>query len=326
MKINIYDKDLNRVLDIGERFVSCLWAEGYNSAQPFTLELQENDETRKKIRTDFYVGRNDRKSLMVIKSVEYANNKIVINGKQASRVLADVAFVGKISENKDIATSVKGAYDSTGGFPLVEFEEGELGVKYKSQISNKSVLELCETMCQEEDAGFYANKNGNKISIGFYKPEENPNLVFSTSFGNLKVDSVFLSTENYKNYAIVLGAGEGEERKRVDVDLSNGGQKRQIIIDAKDIIFEENDTEDGYMEKLRARGIENLLSQKNVFKCSFSPSDEDFGSRFDLGDVLLVNIQEYGIKLKARVVRFSQKEQNNKTDTVIEVGQMIFKR
>ena len=48
MKLNLYDKDLNRIAIIGEGYKSCLWKEGYASVEPFILELSSNDEYRKK--------------------------------------------------------------------------------------------------------------------------------------------------------------------------------------------------------------------------------------------------------------------------------------
>ena len=197
MKINIYNKELKRVAIVGSRYVSCFWSEGYNFVQPFTLELQDTAEYRQKVQPDFYVGRDDRKTLMVIKSVQFAENKIIASGKQASRVLNDVAFIGTIKENQYIDNSIKSSYNLSDKYPLVDFKESDIGVKYQGQISNKSFLELCETMCQDTDVGFKALKENENILIEFYKPEENPNLIFSKNFGNLKLNDIFLSTEPY---------------------------------------------------------------------------------------------------------------------------------
>jgi hypothetical protein len=326
MKINIYDKELNRVAIVGERYISCFWSEGYNSTQPFALELNDTEEYRKKVQTDFYVGRDDRKTLMVIKSVQFAENKIIASGKQAQRVLDDVAFVGTINENQIIDKSIKNAYNLSNKYPLVDFAESGLGVKYKGQISNKSFLQLCEIMCQEEDVGFKAVKNGRAINVEFYQPTENPNLIFSKQIGNLSLTDILMSTEPYKNYAIVLGEGEGEQRVRVDVDASGGKQRLELIVDAKDIQKEEGETDTSYRSMLTARGIEKLLECNQTLKCSFTPSADDFGKRFDLGDVLTINLADYGLKIKSRIIRFSQTSQANKTETTVEVGQMTIKR
>ena len=57
MNLNLYDHDLNRIATIGNRFVSCLWSEGYNTTQDFCLELVETEEyTRKSVPTTMSDG------------------------------------------------------------------------------------------------------------------------------------------------------------------------------------------------------------------------------------------------------------------------------
>lgn len=326
MKINLYDENLHRIAIIDERFVSCLWSEGYNTTENFTLELQETEEYKKKVKSDCYVGRNDRNTLMVIKTVEIANNKIIASGKQATQVLDDVAFVGTINEGSKIDSSIEKAYNGSNKFKNVEIVSSGLSETYKHQISNKHFLNLCETMCQSEDVGFRSVRNNGVINIEFYKPEKKPNLVFSQKFGNLSIDSIKLSTSVFKNYAIVLGEGEGENRVRVDVDQTNGNERRELIVDAKDIQKEENETVESYNQRLMARGAEKLLECQKILNVAFMPFAKDFGTKYDLGDILTILLPEYGFKIEARVVRFTQKTQNNQTTTTIDVGNLIIKR
>lgn len=326
MNLNLYDVDLNRIAIIGGHYISCLWSEGYNTIENFTLELIATDEYKKKVSIDCYVGRDDRKTLMVIKTVQIKDGKIVASGKQATRVLDDVPFVGTISYGSNVDTAIINAYNSSEKYRNVEFANTSIGAKYPHQISNKSFSVLCETMCQSEDVGFRAIRDKGTVSIEFYRPEEQENLVFSEKFGNLIVDSFLVSSENYKNYAVVLGEGEGDNRKTVSVNLTNGLDKRSLIVDAKDIQLEDGETIDSYNKRLEARGIEKLLEQTKTFSCAFTPYSSDFGKKYDLGDILTVFLNDYGITLKARVAKFTQKSQKNKVETSIEVGQIIIKR
>lgn len=326
MNLNLYDKELNRIAIIGGQYISCLWSEGYNTIENFTVELVATDEYKKKIRTDCYIGRDDRKTLMVIKTVQIANGKIVASGKQAGRVLEDVAFVGTIESGSMIDTSIKKAYNSSNKYHKLEFANTDLQIPYNHQISHKSILGLCTVMCQNEDVGFKVIRENGYLLTTFYKPEYNPNLVFSEKFGNISVDSISLSTEKMKNYAIVLGEGEGENRVKVYVDATNGMERRDLIVDASDIQKEENETEENYHSRLFARGIEKLLENQQTFSCAFTPYSKDFGVKYDLGDILTVYLTDYGITLQARVSRFTQKSQNNKMKTTIEVGQITIKR
>ena len=326
MNLNLYDKDLNRIAIIGSQYISCFWSEGYNTIENFAMELLATDEYKKKVRTDCYVGRSDRKTLMVIKTVEASNGIIVASGKQAGRVLDDVSFIGTIESGSMIDTSIKNAYNNSNKYHNLQFGDTGLQIPYSHQISNKSMLELCTTMCQSEDAGFKVERSNGVLLASFYQPEYNPNLVFSEKFGNISIDSLSLSDENLKNYAIVLGAGEGEERAKVIVDFTDGNDRRELIVDAKDIQKEDGESEESYNSRLTARGVEKLLEKQKTFSCAFTPILADFGVKYDLGDILTIYLTDYGISLRARVSRFTQKAQKNKTNTTVEVGKITVLR
>ena len=326
MNLNLYDHDLNRIATIGTRFVSCLWSEGYNTTQDFCLELVETEEYKRKVRTDCYVGRTDRPTLMVIKSVVVRGGHIVATGKEAKRVLDDVAFIGTISSGSTVDTAIKNAYNNSNQYHKLAIADSDLGVAYNHQISHKSILELCETMGQDTDVGFRSVRSGDQISVEFYRPTLNPNLILSRDFGNLSNVEFSTSFENYKNYAIVLGEGEGADRVRVDVDRTDGAERRDLIVDAKDISRDDGETDSEYNARLTARGVENLLERAQTLNTAFLPYAGDFSKRYDLGDILTVRLPDYGMTLQARVSRFTQKAQGNKVETTIEVGKITVNR
>jgi hypothetical protein len=325
MNLNLYDENLKRTSIIGNNFISCFWAEGYNTTEDFTLEVQATKEYKSKVKPDCYVGRDDRKTLMVIKSIETVGNKIIATGKQATRVLDDVAFIGTLPKGSTIDTSVKSAYNVSGKFHNLEFATTNLGVKYDQQISHKSFLELCTVMCQSADVGLRVIRQNGGLVAEFYKPELNINTKLSENFGNVKVNNIILSTENYRNYAIVLGEGEEENRTRVDVDLTNGEKRREIIVDARNIQREEEETDTQYSDRLYARGVEGLLEQQKTWECAILPLAKEFGSKYDLGDVLTIVLNEYNLVLQARISRFTQKQQRNQLETIVEIGNITIR-
>lgn len=326
MKINLYDKELNRIAIIGYNYKSCLWSEGYNTIQNFTLELDNTTEYKSIVQPDFYVGRDDRETLMVITSVQVTATSIVASGKQASRVLGDVAFIGTIKSGSHVDTEIKNAYNNSTKIPKIEVEESDLGVSYNHQISNKSFSELCLSMCQSTDVGFTIVRKGSTGFLRFYKPEPKPNLVYAEKFGNLHIENLKISTETMKNYIIILGQGSGENRVRVDLDYSNGDRRKELVVDARDLQQEENETEEKYIARLADRGHEKFLENQKVFSCSFSPYADDFGKKYDIGDILTVYLTEYGMKLQARVSKFTQKAQKNSVSTTVEVGNIMIMR
>lgn len=327
MNLNLYNTKMERIAIIGGRFVSCMWSEGYNTTQPFTLELQATGEYKSKVKPDCYIGRDDRKTLMVIKTVRVKDGHIIADGKEAKRCLDDVACEATIPEGSNLAQAIKSAYDSSGKFENIEFASQTLPVTYEHQISNKTCWELCEIMCQDTDTGYRVVRSGREIKVEFYRPEANPNRVLAERYGSLKVDAVTLSTENKKNVAVVLGDGEGEARTKVRIDLSGDGeQKRAMFVDARDVQREETDTEETYKKKLAARGYEQLLTKQGTWECALNPLPQEFGTLYDLGDMITVLLPDYGMKLQARITRLTQQSQNNIIDTILEVGDITIMR
>lgn len=326
MKLNLYDRSLKRIAVIESRYVSCMWSEGYNSTQPFTMELQASDEYKRKVQPDCYVGRDDRKTLMVIKTVKVKNGRIVASGKQAQRCLDDVAFEGTIQAGSNVPAAIKSAYDRSHGYENFEVAASGLSVTYDHQISNKSIMLLLETMCQDTDTGFRVVRADRKLRVEFYRPEINHKLKLAQSYGNMRVDEVTLSTENKKNYAIVLGEGEGDARFRVYVDLSSGEQKRSMFVDARDILREENESDSSYSARLYARGAEQLLTKQGTWECALTPLGTEFGARYDLGDIVTVLLPDYEMRIQSRIQRFTQQSQNNRVDTIVEVGNITITR
>jgi hypothetical protein len=184
------------------------------------------------------------------------------------------------------------------------------------------MLELCQTMCQSGNIGFKAVKVDKKIQISLYKPNNTP-VKFSEFIGNVKFDNIVNSVENYKNYAIVLGQGEGENRIRVDVDLTKGGKRLELLIDGKDIQQEENETEENYKKRLTARGVEKLLEKTKAFSIDIINSPKGFGTEYDLGYNVLVVIPEYNLKFSTRIVKFEEKSQQNRNEVSITLGELI---
>lgn len=325
MNLNLYNEDMQRISIIGTNFVSCLWAEGYNTTEDFTLEVKATKEYKSKLKPDCYVGRDDRKTLMVIKSIQTVGNTIIATGKQATRILDDVAFIGTLPEKSVIDTSIKSAYNGSSKFHNLEFAPTNLGVKYDQQISHKSFLELCTVMCQSADVGLKVIRQNGGLVAEFYKPELNSNTKLSENFGNVKVNNIILSTENYRNYAIVLGEGEEENRTRVDVDLTNGEKRRELIVDARDIQLEEGETTTQYNARLYARGVEILLEQQKTWECAILPLAKEFGFKYDLGDMVEIVLNEYDVKMQARISRFTQKQQRNQLETIVEIGNITIR-
>lgn len=325
MKLNVYNANLERILIIEDHFVSSYWSEGYNTVGKFTLELIASKEYREKIKPEFFVGRTDRKSLMVIKSVKESDGKIVASGSQAHKILEDVGFIGTIEKGVNIDTAIKNAYNNSNKLPYVTVKGNGTNELTTQKLGRGQLLDIALDLCSQCDVGIKSEKDGESVSVSFYKPEKKENLVFSELFGNATIDSTLKSTEGYKNAVICFYSTLSGEEKYVELDRSNGENKRLLIAESN-IQWEESDTEETYEEKVLGYCNTLLIENNKIFDCVFTPIAKDFGTRYDLGDILTVLLPDGAGKIEARIVKFTEKNQNNKTQFKIDVGNIIVKR
>ena len=326
---NVYDKDLNRVGTI-ETWISLLWQEGYNTVGTFVIECQQTKDVAKLLKIGNYIGRGDFKTLCLIRSIEVRDQLIVANGHPVVNILGERVSTTVISnQNAEEAMHSLVAIMS----PWVCVQVGELaGIseKFERQISDKTILEYCEEIAAEIDAGFRLrfDRANKKLLFEVYKPVKNENLIFATKFGNL-AEITYSETDNeFKNVAIVAGAGEGDARITVVAgDLSaTGVARREMYVDARRIQKEEDETDEAYKTRLENEGLEKLASQIKIENLSTEINSDDFGKRYNLGDVVTCILDDLGVKLDTRIIGFSYVSQNNQTTTELEFGKPIIRR
>lgn len=327
MRLSIYSHAMERLAIIGDSYVSCAWSEGYNTCEAFVLELQATEQLQQLVRPDCYVGRADRAALMVVKTVQIRDGLLTASGHQATRVLDDVAFRGTIPAGSRITTALRNAWNSSQRFQGVSWAPTNLPDTYDHTISNKSMQELAEKMCQAADIGIRAVRVSGSVEIQLYKPAYDPNKVISPAFGSAALDGITLSTERLKNHALVLGQGEGDDRETVEVDTRIGSEQlRSMIVDARDLSQGKDETIDEYRARLAARGYEKLLEQLPTWEAVVLPYPGDFGTRYDLGDIITLPLPSYGLRLQARLARTTWNSQDNRTELTIEVGSITIVR
>lgn len=326
---NVYDKDLNRVGTI-ETWISLLWQEGYNTVGTFVIECQQTKDVAKLLKIGNYIGRGDFKTLCLIRSIEVRDQLIVANGHPAVNILGERVSTTVIN-NQNAEEAMRSLVANMSPWECVQVGElAGISEKFERQISDKTILEYCEEIASEIDAGFRLrfDRANKKLLFEVYKPVKNENLIFATKFGNL-AEIIYSETDNqFKNVAIVAGAGEGDARITVVAgDLSaTGVARREMYVDARRIQKEEDETDEAYKTRLENEGLEKLASQIKIENLSTEINSDDFGKRYNLGDVVTCILDDLGVKLDTRIIGFSYVSQNNQTTTELEFGKPIIRR
>lgn len=202
--------------------------------------------------------------------------------------------------------------------------------RVEMEITWNSVLDAQEKLAEVSGLGFkvvFDPETGTetfKVYKGIDRSKEtNPGYVgyFGTDVGNIQNVSVTSGTTDYKNVAVVAGAGEGADRTVRIVSLGNftGENRRELYVDARDLQREyqvatptgEVDdkgnpiytyetklyTNAEYNAILDTRGLEKLAEQLRDFSitCDVTQNNIEYGKDYYLGDRMPVKLPEYGI-------------------------------
>ena len=206
------------------------------------------------------------------------------------------------------------------GLKLGEIQGACWSQTTKLQVSYENLMEWIYTIC--EKIGGTANIRLSKIAEEQYEmifdllqgadrsmmQEENPHIVFSDSYNNLLSFTYFTDTSVKRNFAYVLGKGEGEQRKRTTYFEDSEPallDRYEVYVDAKDISDEEQkngetkpipDAE--YIELLKEKGNQNIIPTKTKSESQIAVQSTQFqyGVDYFVGDFVTVEHQRFGIR------------------------------
>ena len=152
----------------------------------------------------------------------------------------------------------------------------------------------------------------NKINFSIWQGKDrtqsqntNSFIIFSTEFNNIANIDITTDESNYRNYAVVGGSGDGDERIYVTVDLSNGGYKKKIFLDKKSIRYDqEEQTLAEYKAELETEGKKEMLKYQlqNNIDIDTKNSGYEYMVDYDLGDKCDIIISDLNLSLEARII------------------------
>lgn len=152
---------------------------------------------------------------------------------------------------------------------------------------------------------------------------EYPFVTFSDGFGNLAQVDASVDRSNYKNYAIIAGQDQSENRKVAYADLSNGGYRRVLYVDARNERWDpEKQTEDEYLAGLAQLGLDKLLDYQTVSNVDIEAGTAGFAylTDWDLGDRVDAIVADIGLSMQARIVTVREVFKQNNHTVEIELG------
>ena len=343
MQIEIYnmipvEDKLSIALEaICDSFSSLLWDVEYYSCGAFEIYIAASPQNIEIFQTGRIVGRDDDKEHYgLIESVQLETDAedgdyLIVRGRFLMCLLERRIIYPTVNFTKETAYAdiIK---------TVVQFNAVVSGVrripglsvgtatgscweqKTKLQISYDNLMRWVYTIC--EKIGGTANIRLNKISGEQYEmllelsegvdrsifQSENPHIVFSDGYNNLLSFSYSTDSSVQRNYAYILGKGEGEERKRTT--YCNGSEpsnldRYEVYVDAKDMSDEEQvdgETkpipEAEYIEMLKEKGKQSIVLPLTASESQIAVQSTQFQYNKDyfVGDYVTVEHRRFGLR------------------------------
>ena len=340
MELKIFDRDLN-LIGILDSFSSLIWNRKYNSVGDFQLNILFTQELNKLLKIDNIIYKdNGECGYIVSKEIKVEDDgteSIEVKGKFILEYLERRIIFGTEDINSNLVDAVYSLINNNCIGCCFEriIPNLELGEKLDSdillskQISYGNLLDTVKEILQPHEIGLKIDFNikEKKLIFKLYKGINRSinqkviaPVIFSRSFENVLSQNYLESINNYKNVALVAGAGEGEKRKTLLIGEASGLDRHEVYIDARDIqdtktiekngeSIEQEIPHQEYMNLLETRGKEKLAEyydSKTFDSIINSNSNLIYKQDYDLGDVVTFFDRKWGITMDTRITEISE--------------------
>lgn len=334
VKFYILDQNFNTQLLLNE-FTSLLWVERYNSSGDFEIYTHPSADILKYAVKNNYIWKSDSEYMMIIEELELVSDvdngvNFIIRGRSLESILDRRVVWTQTRVRGGIQTCIKRLITEAFIAPILSerkvsnfiFKDSTdttiVNTQIDKQYTGDNLLEVVIEICEENGLGFRVTLNDNNQFVfelyngedRSYAQETNPYIVFSPNFANLMNSNYFESIQDYKNVALVAGAGEGTARKTRTIGNTSGLLRRELYVDARDL---QDTDEDGnpipaatYNASLDKRGKEKLseVDLLEYFEGEINTDQLFFYKKdFYIGDLVQV-ANEFDMEGKARIVEF----------------------
>lgn len=322
--IYVYTRDLE-LIGIIDFFSSLRWRRKYYEAGEFELHIPLNSQIEKYLKKDNLIIRDDAIEVGIIESftINDAGDdgvEVIIYGRFLSSILDRRIIKSKINFSGKILLGERKILNEMTPFSKLLISEATLDSdSVVFQVSYKNVYEYLVTLAKISSIAHRISVDiPNKKMIyenyqGLDRTETqsiNPRYEFSEDKSNIDVADYTYSAKTEKNYVLV--GGQGEDKNRIMVEVTSGNNKdfdlRETFVDAKS----ENQgdlTLAQYKETLKTKGSEKLVESTETLEVTVYA--DDYKKLWDLGDIVNIKKESWGIVMKQRITEIEETIENN---------------
>lgn len=337
MELFALDKDFQNVSQIVPSNIQ--WNRKYYEHGSFAIQIPFNQYTEDMV----YIYTKDRKEVGMINKVSYKdenNSKnVMLEGYFLERMLNDKVIYPTFYGSGEITSACSQMFNQyKEDIPITTTSQRETGNKVDFQATGDELGSKLNEVLQTQEMSYRVLYDyvENTLSLQFYKgldrtqsQIENNFVTFSTLWGNVIGVQADKDNSNYKNFAIVAGTGQAEERINVEVDMSAGAYKKKVFVDERNTVYNPDEqTLDQYKLELQQKGLEKLLDYQNVTNITFTPKGNSYEYMidYDLGDKCDIILNDIGIQMEARIIAIYEVFKDNIHTIELEFGDKVLSR
>lgn len=332
--LSFFSNELVHCFDLGE-YKSLRWRPMYDKIGEF--ELHTSPSLFAKVKCGQLILRPDRpKETVKVEGIDIESGNLIITGRFLICIIEDAGIRNIYNFDCPIEeamrTLVKEQYGRVArALPVKLAAAGGFTPTIQCQVSLKNLFTVLAAMAKAGGLGFrvYADPAVQALFFEVYEgvdrtegQEENARVTFSNAYFNIDDPKYQENEANYKNYAIVCGAGEGLDRTIVEVDRTSGEDRRELLVDARDLSQGEQ-TEDEYKAILTQRGHDKLDEHNRIqsFEAGIKSSSQfRYTEDWNLGDIVTGRQTEWGVSMDQRVTEVEEIYENDTMTVVPTLG------
>jgi len=352
MELYVFDKELN-FLGILEGFFSLRWIRKYSKCGEFELHCGLTPSILNLLQRGNIIWKNDDAEAGYI---EYRNitvnaqkeEVLVVSGKFMTGYLGRRIVWGTERINDTAEVVMRTLVDNHAinpanpdrVIPLLELGELKgIGQSINKQTSYANLLESIEEVSLSSGLGYRTilDLANQRLIFDVYEGLDrtagqsmNAPAIFSQEFENILEQEYTDSLNNYRNVALVAGAGEGADRKMVTVGAGAGLDRFELFADRRDLsdVDENGDPipDENYLPELEQVGHEVLAecTEIQTFDSKVNMrSNLTYKEDFDLGDMVTCLNRRWGITIDTRITEIEEVYETNGKSINVTFGNSI---
>lgn len=368
--LEIRDADRN-VIGLVDDAKSVIWGVSYYGMGDFEIYAPFTDNNWALLQAGNYVTRQNERNIGVIEHVNSMQSAIdggmiTASGRFAKCILAQrliyilngtsvspVVSSGNVEEAARalVTSNIISAADAARNVDFVELGAisglsavivDSSGNAAEKQTSYSILQEYTDAMLQEYGAAAYIGIDRETQQLQYIVFEGvdrsrdntagNEPLIFSQDFDNLLSTEYNYNTQEYKNAALIGGAGEGTARFMVTLGSETGIARREIFVDASDQsrTYKDGDTDIEYSETVYSQMLQTkarqelaamIITETMAGEIDITNSGLQLGVDFYAGDIVTIQDIKINKYVNARILSVTEVQDDAGYTINIEFGE-----